>query len=100
MNSACRLRSAVMPYTLPPRVSNAANRFNAPFRSYSCSTRTGRAGRAASVGLFRVRGWRLVFSSTQSTISHGSSSRVYRSHTSPTCRANAASRGTCGESHG
>ncbi len=40
-NSAYRWRSAVIPYTFPVRVSKPANRFRAPLRSFSCSTRTG-----------------------------------------------------------
>ena len=43
MNSACRFRGAVRPSTFPVRVSTAANRFSAPHRPYSCSTRVGRS---------------------------------------------------------
>ena len=43
MNSDCRFREAVVPETFPVRVSKAANRFNAPHRPYSCSTRVGRS---------------------------------------------------------
>src|SRR5262249_55468989 len=83
---------------LPVRVSNAANRFKAPHRPYSCSTRTGRPGCAARVGDLRGRGCKLVFSSTHRTISVGLSGRVYRSLISRTAAANAASLGTSGES--
>jgi hypothetical protein len=77
----------------------AGNRFRAPLRVYSCSTRTGWPGCAATVGALRVRGWRLVFSSTHSTISQTPKGRVYKATISSTWAANAASRGTRGDSH-
>src|SRR5579883_228725 len=99
MNSSCRFRSAVMPYTCPVRVLKAANRFKAPQRPYSCSTNTGWPGAAALVGVLRGRGCRLVFSSTHRTASWGPKAHVYRSQISWTRAAKSASRGTLGDSH-
>src|SRR3954447_6043676 len=99
VNSSCRLRSAVSPYTLPVRVSKAANRFNAPHRPYACSTRTGWPGAAARVGALRGRGCRSVFAATPSTPSWGPNARVYRAQTSCTRAAKSASRGPLGDSH-
>ena len=50
-------------------------------------------------GRFTRPGLRLVFSSTHSTISQTPSGRVYKVAISWTCAANAASRGTLGDSH-
>src|SRR5829696_2778557 len=99
MNSACRFREAVIPYTRPVRVSKAANRFNAPQRPYSCSTRVGWSRLVARVSDFRGRGCKLVISSTHRTASSGRNGRVYRSQIAWTCSANAASRGTLADSH-
>src|SRR5712692_5000820 len=62
--------------TFPVRVSKPAKRFRAPLRVYSCSTRTGWPGCAAKVAALRVRGCRLVFSSTHNTISQTPMGRV------------------------
>jgi hypothetical protein len=59
----------------------------------------GLAGCAARVGASRVRGCRLVFSSTYSTMSPTPSRGVYQVTIYCTCTANTASRGTLGESH-
>ena len=63
MNSDCRFREAVVPETFPVRVSKAANRFNAPHRPYSCSTRVGRSFPVGNAFDFRGHGCRLVISS-------------------------------------
>jgi len=56
-------------------------------------------GWAANVGDFRVRGCKLVFSSTHSTFSCGANFRVYSAQMFFTRRQNSASRGALDESH-
>ena len=70
----------------------------APWRSYSCSTRTGCPGRAGRVGARRGRGCSEVSSSRLNAASCAPRSPVSRSATARVRRTNAASRGALGGS--
>src|SRR6185312_7326221 len=86
------------PYTRARRTSQAARYDQAPRRSYSCSTRIGRACPVGSVAWQRRRAWTLVFSSAQTTQSRGESSvpcqrPSYKSSTREALRSKSGSRG-------
>ena len=68
-------------------------------RLYSCSTLTGNFGWAGKVLAMRVRGCKLVFSSTHNTISSKLKRRVYKELISCMLLTNASSRGASGDSH-
>ena len=73
MNGAMPVVSGVAANTFPVCTSRAASRARAPWRTYSCSTRTGLPRVAAMVGRQRPRAWMEGLASTDKIRSPGRS---------------------------
>ena len=71
MNGAIPVVSEVAAKTFPVRTSKAASRAKAPWRTYSCSTRTGVPRAAGMVGRQRPRAWMEGLASTDKIRSPG-----------------------------